>query len=72
MTLLEKIIYLADYIEPTRNFGALKELRPLAYEDLDRAILRGLTIAVEDLSRKGMVLHPNSVRARDYLKGKLL
>ena len=72
MTLLEKIIYLADYIEPTRSFGALKELRPLAFEDLDRAILRGLTIAVEDLSRKGMVLHPNSVRARDFLKGKLL
>ena len=72
MTLLEKIIYLADYIEPTRNFGALKELRPLAYEDLDQAMLRGLTIAVEDLSEKGMVLHPNSVRARDYLKGKLL
>ena len=72
MTLLEKIIYLADYIEPTRNFGALKELRPLAYEDLDRALLRGFTIAVEDLSKKGMVLHPNSVLARDYLKGKLL
>ena len=72
MTLLEKVIYLADYIEPTRNFGALKELRALAYEDLDRALLRGFTIAVEDLSQKGMVLHPNSVRARDYLKGKLL
>ena len=71
MTLLEKIIYLADYIEPTRDFGALKELRPLAYEDLDRALLRGFTIAVEDLSKKGMALHPNSVRARDYLKGKL-
>ena len=72
MTLLEKIIYLADYIEPTRNFGVLQELRPLAYENLDKALLRGFTIAVEDLSRKGMVLHPNSVRARDYLKGKLL
>ena len=72
MTLLEKIIYMADYIEPTRDFGALRELRPLAYEDLDRAMLRGLTIAVEDLSQKGMALHPNSVRARDYLKGKLL
>ena len=72
MTLLEKIIYLADYIEPTRDFGALKELRPLAYEDLDRALLFGFTIAVDDLSRKGMALHPNSVRARDYLKGKLL
>ena len=50
----------------------LQELRPLAYENLDKALLRGFTIAVEDLSRKGMVLHPNSVRARDYLKGKLL
>ena len=71
MTLLEKIIYLADYIEPTRDFGVLRELRPLAFEDLDRALLRGLAIAVEDLSKKGMALHPNSVRARDYLKGKL-
>ena len=42
MTLLEKIIYLADYIEPTRDFGALKELRPLAFEDLDRATFGGL------------------------------
>lgn len=72
MTLLEKIIYLADYIEPTRTFGVVKELRKLAYEDLDRCLLRGLDLAVEELSQKGMVLHPNSVCARDYLKGRLL
>lgn len=71
MTLLEKIIYLADYIEPTRSFCDLTELRRLAFEDLDRALLLGFTMAVEDLSKKGMVVHPNSVYARDYLKGKL-
>ena len=69
MTLLEKIIYLADYIEPTRNFCDLRELRRLAFEDLDRAMLLGFTMAVEDLQKKGMVVHPDSVRARDYLKG---
>jgi len=71
MTLLEKIIYLADYIEPTRDFCDLAELRRLAFEDLDRALLLGFTMAVEDLAKKGMPVHPNSVYARDYLKGKL-
>ena len=69
MTLLEKIIYLADYIEPTRDFCDLTELRRLAFEDLDGALLLGFTMAVEDLAKKGMPVHPNSVLARDYLKG---
>ena len=70
MTLLEKIIYLADYIEPTRDFCDLTELRRLAFEDLDGALLLGFTMGVEDLAKKGMPVHPNSVLARDYLKGK--
>ena len=70
MTLLEKIIYLADYIEPTRDFCDLTELRRLAFEDLDGALLLGFTMAVEDLAKKGMPVHHNSVLARDYLKGK--
>lgn len=71
MTTLEKIIYLADYIEPTRDFCDLTELRRLAFEDLDGAMLLGLTMAVRDLKERGMAVHSNSVRARDYLKGKL-
>ena len=71
MSLLEKIIYLADYIEPTRDFCDLRELRKLAFEDLDRAMLLGLDMAVEDLREKGAPVHSNSVCARDYLKGKL-
>ena len=71
MTKLEKIIYLADYIEPTRDFCDLTRLRQLAYEDLDRALLLGLTMAVADLKENGTAVHSNSVLARDYLKGKL-
>ena len=71
MTTLEKIIYLADYIEPTRDFCDLTELRALAFQNLDRAMLLGLTMAVHDLKERGMAVHSNSVYARDYLKGKL-
>lgn len=68
MTTLEKIIYLADYIEPTRSFRDLTELRALAMEDLDRAMLMAFSMSVEHLEGKGGVVHPNSVRARDFLK----
>lgn len=67
MTTLEKIIYLADYIEPTRSFCDLTELRRLAMEDLDRAMLLSFTMSVDELVRKGGVVHPNSIQARDYL-----
>ena len=39
--------------------------------DLDRAVLLGLTMAVEDLRERGVAVHSNSVFARDELKGKL-
>ena len=70
MTTLEKILYLADYIEPTRDFCDLTELRELAFRDLDGAMLLGLDMAVRDLKKRGVALHSNSVLARDYLKGK--
>ena len=70
MTALEKIIYLADYIEPTRDFCDLTELRALAFQDLDGALYLGLDMAVRDLKQNGATLHSNSVLARDYLKGK--
>ena len=70
MTTLEKIIYLADYIEPTRDFCDLTQLRALAFQDLDGAMLLGLEMSVRDLKERGVALHSNSVLARDYLKGK--
>ena len=53
MSLLEKIIYLADYIEPTRDFPGVDQLRELAYEDLDRALLLGLQMTVEEVRSHG-------------------
>ena len=53
MTLLEKIIYIADYIEPTRDFPGVERLRELAYEDLDRSVLLGLQMTTEEIRRQG-------------------
>ena len=72
MNTLDKIIYIADYIEPNRDKAPdLEEVRKMAFEDLDRAMLLGLTMAVRDLKKRGVAVHSNSVCARDYLKGKL-
>jgi len=69
MTLLEKIIYLADYIEPTRDFPDVDVLRKACYEDLDRGLLLGLEMSIEEMQRMGNPVHHATVEARDALKG---
>ena len=53
MALLEKIIYLADYIEPTRDFPGVDRLRSLAYDDIDRAMLLGLEMSLAEIRSRG-------------------
>ena len=67
MTLLEKIIYLADYIEPTRTFDGVEPLRRLAYEDLDQAMILGLRMSLEEVRRHGAEPHPRTKEALDWL-----
>lgn len=67
MTLLEKILYLADYIEPNRVFDGVQKVRDLAFQDLDEALLLGLNMAMDELVREGKPLGQRSLEARDYL-----
>jgi nicotinate-nucleotide adenylyltransferase len=67
MTLLEKILYIADYIEPTRDFDGVEELRRLAYEDIDRAVLRGLQMSIDDMKARGIVPHVRTEEAINWL-----
>ena len=72
MTLLEKIIYLADYIEPTRDFEGVEPLRSLAYEDIDAAMGLGLRMSLDELAANGIVPHSDSIEAlRWYGKDKI-
>jgi len=67
MTLLEKIIYMADYIEPNRDFEGVDMLRKLAYENIDMALIKGLQMSLEDLALRGAKPHMNSVKALEWL-----
>ena len=69
MTLLEKIIYLADYIEPSRDFPGVEELRRVCYEDLDRGLLMGLEMTIREMEAMGNPVHRATLEARDALKG---
>ena len=68
MTLLEKIVYMADYIEPTRHFDGVEELRRLAYEDLDEALELGLDMSITDMLQRGIVPHEYTLEALNWVK----
>ena len=68
MTALDKIVYFADMVEPTRDYPAVEELRRLAREaTLDEMTLAGLTRSLEFVLEKGQLIHPDTVLARNEL-----
>ncbi len=68
MTLLEKIVYLADYMEPNRSFEGVDKLRQLCYTDLDAALEMGLGMSVEDLKQRDVPIHRNTQGALDWIQ----
>lgn len=69
MTLLEKILYLADYIEPSRDFPGVDKLRAVCYKDLDAGLLMGLEMTITEMNELGSPVHRATIEARDALKG---
>ena len=67
MSLLEKIIYVADYMEPCRNFPGVERLRELAFSDLDAALKLGLEMTLEHLKNLGDEVSPASREALEFL-----
>ncbi len=70
MSTLEKIIYVADYMEPNRNFDGVQQLRHLAHTDLDGALKLGLTMTVNMLKQQGREISPESLQAIEFLDYK--
>lgn len=67
MDQLARIVYIADYIEPSREFPGVEALRQIAYRDLNLAMLAGLDHTISFLIQKGGYLHPLSVAVRNRL-----
>ena len=67
MTKLEKIIYIADMIEPSRVFEGVEEIRKETLKNLDKGVLLGLTHSIKYLLEKGNPIDINTIKARNYL-----
>ena len=70
MNLLEKIIYVADYMEPNRDFPGVEELREFAYSDLNSALKCGLEMTLAMLKKQGSEISPASQEALLWLDSK--
>ena len=67
MSKLDKIIYIADMIEPSRTFPGVEEIREETIKNLDNGVLLGLTHSISFLLSKGALIDLNSIKARNYL-----
>jgi predicted HD superfamily hydrolase involved in NAD metabolism len=67
MTTLDKIIYLADCIEPNRKFPGVDMLRSLAFADLDKAVLVALDQSLSYVIEQGLLIHPATIEGRNNL-----
>lgn len=67
MTRLEYIVYLADMIEPSREYEGVEILRRLAEEDLTQAMIAAFDQSIRHVIRMGGLIHPNTILARNEL-----
>ncbi|GAE27089.1 hydrolase [Halalkalibacter wakoensis JCM 9140] len=61
MTLLEKIVFLADYIEPGRKFKGVEEVRQLAKTSIDDAIVQALENTINFLMKRRQRVYPDTL-----------
>lgn len=70
MTLLEKIIFVADLTEPGRDFPDAKPLRELSRTNLNNAVCECIKSTIEVNKRRGNPIHPNAFLILDELNEK--
>jgi predicted HD superfamily hydrolase involved in NAD metabolism len=70
MTMLEKVIYLADYIEPGRHFPGVDEVREMAERSLDEAMIQALKNTIVFLLKKSQPVFPDTLDTYNHLVNK--
>lgn len=70
MSFIEKVVFLADYIEPNRFFNGIDVVREAAYRNMDEAIALALYNSIHFLENKGVIVHPLSIDAYEFYKNK--
>lgn len=71
MTILEKIIYLADYMEPGRHFPGVEEVREMAKNDLEKALIKAIQNTILFLLKRNQSVYPDTFYTYNDLVNKL-
>lgn len=67
MTMLEKVVYLADYIEPGRQFPGVEEVRELAKTNLNKALIKAIQNTILNLMKKDRPVYPETFQTYNDL-----
>ena len=67
MTTLDKILYIADLIEPSRDFQGIAKLRALSEKGIDICMLGALRVSIEFILKKDRPIHIATIAARNKL-----
>ena len=68
MSLLEKIIYIADAIEPNRSYPNVDDIRKMAYKDLDEAVYMSMCNTISFVKSSGNYLDQDTIEAKDFIE----
>lgn len=71
MTLLEKVIYVADLTSADREYPDVEDVRKMAEESLEKATLRGLSFTIESNAKVNRPIHIDTVKAYNYLAERM-
>ena len=63
MSVLEKVIYVADFISADRDYPEVDDVRKAADESLEKAMMLGLEFCIQEIAKRRQILHPDSVDA---------
>lgn len=63
MSLLEKVIFIADFISKDRDYPGVEEMRKTAYKSLDKAIVEGIAFTISDLAKNRDAIVPDTIDA---------
>lgn len=67
MNILEKVIYMADYIEPGRSFDGVEDIREMAFSDIDKSMFMAFDKTIMFLIEKRQLIQPETIVARNKL-----
>lgn len=70
MNSLEKIVFVADYIEVNRKFSWREKIWKVAFEDLDKAVILGCETTIHYLTSNRKIVHPKMIKTKEYYDKK--